>query len=104
MALDDIKLKGRIKGTKHDSGGGVTYDVPMIGIVKDNIDPTRAGRIKVYLSEQGSPNSDDSANWVTVNFLSSFFGRVTPQAGQTGLGSYVDNTSSYGQWQAPPDI
>jgi hypothetical protein len=104
MALDDIKLKGRIKGTKHDSGGGVTYDVPMIGIVKDNIDPTRAGRIKVYLSEQGSPNSNDSANWVTVNFLSSFFGRVTPQAGQNGLGSYVDNASSYGQWQAPPDI
>jgi hypothetical protein len=41
-----------------------------------------------------------------VQHLTTFFGVVRPNAGENSedYGSYVNNSSSYGQWQAPPDI
>lgn len=103
MPVEVIKTQNKLDPKSGGTGGNKT--APVIGIVKDNIDPTRSGRIKVLLADKSIPtNSDDSGNWVTVNYLSNFFGMVRPTAGQTGLGDYVANPSSYGQWHAPPDI
>jgi hypothetical protein len=107
MPLDTFKPKGPSKLTKNNSGGADTKDYPIIGIVKDNIDPTRAGRIRVALQDgKGAVSPDEGGGWVTVQHLSSFFGTVRPNAGggSEDYGSYIDNSSSYGQWQAPPDI
>ena len=103
MPVDVIKTQNKVDPKSGGTGGNKT--APVIGIVKDNIDPTRSGRIKVLLSDKSIPtNSDDSGSWVTVSFLSNFFGMVRPTAGQTGLGDYTANPSSYGEWHAPPDI
>jgi hypothetical protein len=105
MAQNVFKPSGAVKSTKPDAGGAVTKSVPVLGIVKDNIDPTRQGRIKVYLSESNSVNDPDNKdNWVTVSFLSPFFGRTSADGGNDNFGSYKANPSSYGMWNSPPDI
>jgi hypothetical protein len=88
-------------------GGNGPNKYPVIGIVKDNIDALRSGRIRVSLQNgKGSVSPDDASGWQTVQHLSSFFGAVRPNSGEGSddYGSYVTNSSSYGQWQAPPDI
>lgn len=98
-----MKTQSKVNLKGGATGGNKT--APVIGIVKDNIDPTRSGRIKVLLSDKSiTTNSDDAGNWITVSYLSNFFGMVKPTAGQTGLGDYTANPSSYGEWHAPPDI
>lgn len=94
------------KSAKAPGGNGPTQ-YPVLGIVKNNIDPTRSGRIQVALQDgKGSVSPDANNNWITVQHLSTFFGAVRPSGGEDSedYGSYVNNPSSYGQWQAPPDI
>ena len=38
---------------------------PYVGVVKNNLDPTRCGRVQVFIPELGG-NPDDQANWRTV--------------------------------------
>lgn len=104
MAENVIKTKGKLKSTKPDAGGGVTLDHPVIGIVKDNIDPTRSGKIRVQIEGSTNNQSNTGGRWTTVQYLSTYFGMVKPTAGQSGNGDYVSNPSAYGQWQSPPDI
>ncbi len=94
------------KSAKAPGGNGPTQ-YPVLGIVKNNIDPTRSGRIQVTLQDgKGSVSPDSNNNWITVQHLSTFFGAVRPSGGEDSedYGSYVNNPSSYGQWQSPPDI
>lgn len=102
---NDIKFNGSSSSLLKKKGGNPQL-VPVIGIVKDNIDPTRSGIIRVQLEGSTNPaaGSKDSSGWVKVRYLSTFFGAVTPTAGNTGLGTYKSNPSSYGVWQSPPDI
>jgi phage-related protein len=103
--MEDIfKPTGPLKSSKTDAGGGNTRPEAVIGVVKNNIDPTRAGRIQVYIQDIGANDPDDSQNWVTVSFLSPFFG-MTPASGpNTGYGDYLKNPASYGVWNSPPDL
>lgn len=98
------KLRGQLKAGKPDAGGAGIFSTPMFGVVKDNIDPNRAGRIKVFITQLGAKDPNDSSNWMTVSYLSSFFGSVKPSSGQDSYGKFSTNPSSYGQWQSPPDI
>ena len=105
MPQDSFRPRGLLKANKPGAGGASIYPVPVIGVVKDNIDPTRSGRIKVSLAlPNSSGKSDEAYNWISVSYLSTFFGKVTPTASNKGYGTYKTNSSSYGQWQAPPDI
>lgn len=107
MPIDTFKPKGPSKLSTPNSGGASTKQYPIIGVVKDNIDPTRSGRIRVALQDGKGPVSpNDAGGWVTVQHLTTFFGVVRANAGKDSenFGSYIDNSSSYGQWQAPPDI
>jgi hypothetical protein len=104
MAENVTKTKGKLKSTQPNAGGGVTLDHPVIGIVKDNIDPTRSGKIRVQIEGNTNNESNSDGGWTTVQYLSTYFGMVKPTAGQSGNGDYVSNPSAYGQWQSPPDI
>jgi hypothetical protein len=107
MPTDTFKPRGPTKANSPDSGGGGSKQYPVIGIVKDNIDADRSGKIRVALQDgQGTTNPNDASGWTTVQYLTSFFGVVNASSGQDSddLGTYKNNSSSYGQWQAPPDI
>jgi hypothetical protein len=104
MAEDNYSPKGQNKRSKPDAGGGVLRDLPVIGIVKNNIDNTRAGRIDVYIEDFGGPDPNDQLNWTTVNYMSPFFGSTPASGTSDNYGTYISNPSSYGMWFSPPDI
>ena len=84
--------------------------VPAYGVVKDNVDLTRSGRIRVYISDISGAKADDADSWTTLNFMSPFYGRTEPTAPSLpsstteNYGSFTGNPSSYGMWFSPPDI
>ena len=106
MATNDYKSKGQAKASEDDSGGGVLRDLPVLGVVKNNIDETRSGRIQVYISDFGGPDPDDSSNWTPVSYMSPFFGNTGSTSGTDSkdFGSFATNPVSYGMWFSPPDI
>ena len=81
---------------------GFTVDSgPFIGIVKNNVDPARLGRLEVYIPDLGG-SEDDPRGWHTVTYASPFSGSTT------GTGSsfdrYGNERQTYGFWMIPPDI
>jgi hypothetical protein len=78
---------------------------PFIGEVKNNVDPTRSGRLQVFIEQfSNGASPDDSSLWRTVSYVPPFYG-VTPHAGTNiGTGTYLGNQQSYGFWFTPPDI
>lgn len=105
MSENITKVRGTTQSFKNDKGGAVTRNYPLIGIVKNNIDPQKTGRIQVFIEDMGKSDSDDGNSWVTVSYMSPFFGATSPAAGDaSGHGSYVNNPHAYGFWATPPDI
>lgn len=93
-----------------DDGAEVLIPHPVIGVVKNNIDAARSGRIEVYIANYGGIDPNDSKSWISVDYLSPFFGSITPEydpkkaPDRTGYGSFIGNTHSYGMWATAPDI
>lgn len=104
MADDIFKPRGATKASEPSAGGAVLRQTPVFGIVKDNIDPNRSGRLQVYISDMGGLDPDDADSWITVNYMTPFYGLTNPSGGNTGYGSYLRNPNSYGMWSAQPDI
>jgi len=104
MPNNYIRTKGAAPGSQAGAGKAVIRPTPIFGVVKDNIDPIRAGRLRVYISDRGGKNPNDSKSWVWVSYMSPFFGHTTGSPPNTGWGGYVENSASYGMWTSPPDI
>ena len=104
MANNVFKPKGATSNNKLGAGGAVVSPVPVFGVVKDNIDPIRSGRLRVYLSDMGGTDPNDANSWVTVNYMTSFYGMTEGTGDKTGYGTYLQNPISYGVWNSPPDI
>ncbi len=104
MANNVFKPRGATSASKPDSGGAVLRSVPVFGVVKDNIDPIRSGRLRVYISDFGGQDPDDAESWITVNYMTPFYGLTQGDSPKEGYGTYLQNQSSYGMWYSPPDI
>jgi hypothetical protein len=104
MANDILKLSGATKASRPDRGGGIIKSEAVIGVVKDNIDTVRMGRVRVYLADFSGTDPDDSNNWVTVSYLSPFYGLTPSTSSGSGHGDFVGNPHSYGMWASAPDI
>jgi hypothetical protein len=106
---ENLDSRGRPPEYKFDRGGTPVEMGPFIGIVVNNVDNTRAGRLQVWIQQfgstnyDGSPNLEDTSSWRTVKYCSPFYG-ATKQSGITGVGSYPGNRNSYGMWFTPPDL
>ena len=95
---------GTPKNFDQDRGGLPGSGGPYIGIVKNNTDPTRMGRLQVYIETFGGANENDQTLWKTVSYCTPFYG-ATPKGGSAGTGTFLDgNQQSYGMWFTPPDI
>ena len=104
MADNIIKNRGRTAGYKLDRGGMPTESGPFIGIVKNNSDPNRTGRIQVYIEEFSKLSKDDPTGWRTVSYMTPYYGKVEHNGTSEGTGTFVGNTQSYGMWFTAPDI
>ena len=116
MSYNSQRSKGRPAGYKYTRGGVPAEMGPFIGIVVNNVDNTRSGRLQVLIEEFASLNPDgtirrdESSLWRTVSYCPPFYG-VTPFNGDpafanntTGPGTFPGNSSSYGMWFTPPDL
>ena len=105
MANEDIiKQRGTISNYKDDRGSAVLYPHPIVGVVKNNIDPLRTGKIEVYLDRMNGADPDNPLNWTPVSYMSPFFG-YTPNTGSPDDdGTFLGNRNSYGFWATPPDL
>jgi len=80
---------------------------PYIGVVKNNLDPTRCGRVQVFIPELGG-NPDEQSNWRTVSYASPFMGYTSTEVNQNDnpnvSESFTGVSHTYGMWMVPPDI
>ena len=80
---------------------------PYIGIVKNNLDPTRTGRLQVWIPDLGG-NPDDPKNWRTVGYASPFMGTTdiikANQSKPNTANKFTNTPHTYGMWMVPPDI
>lgn len=96
--------RGASKHFLPDKGGNKAVTYPVIGVVKNNVDPLRIGRIQVYIEEFGFSDSNARNNWITVRYMSPFYGITDAPAPNGGVGDYTNDPHTYGFWFTPPDL
>lgn len=78
---------------------------PYIGIVKDNVDETRMGGLKVMIPSLSGTDEGPSSMLYDVKYLTPFYGAKSPSATtKTSPYDFDDSPHSYGMWMVPPDI
>ncbi len=80
---------------------------PYVATVKDNVDPTRMGRLRVQIPQIGSNNPGDpfDSELITVEYAPPFYGTKSGDAINTSdITNYANTQHSYGMWAVPPDI
>lgn len=83
-------------GTRVDSG-------PFLGIVKNNVDPARLGRVQVFIPDLGG-NELEPSNWYTISYASPFAGSTIGDPGNSDSGTFGTEQQTYGFWAVPPDL
>jgi len=103
------RSRGRPSNYKMDRGGVPAEFGPFSGVVMSTVDPTRAGRLRVYIEafvDGGEAAMNDETKWTTVSYMPPFYGS-TPLQGSANTGNngaYPGNQNSYGMWFTPPDV
>lgn len=89
---------------KNEAGpSGVSDGKIYIGIVKNNVDPQRMGRLEVWIPEMGGQPNDTSRYFI-VSYASPFAGVTPPGDRVPDSQTYDGSQQSYGWWAVPPDI
>ena len=106
MASENYQRSRGIQSNyKQDVGGTPAESGPFIGEVTNNVDPTRSGRLQVFITHLAGSDKNNKSLWRTVSYLSPFYGVTQQSAPQpTGSGSFTGNNQSYGFWGTPPDL
>ena len=100
---DNTKKFASIKNLQEVNSGDLISAGPWIGVVKNNVDYTRNGRLQVYIPTLGNLDPDDPQGWVICNYLSPFMGSTNMNNANPGKG-FDTVQQSYGFWMVPPDV
>lgn len=106
MAVNVERTRGRSSNYQFDRGGMPTDFGPFVGEIMNNVDPTRSGRVQVYIEQFGQGDRNNPANWRTVSYMPQMAGATPKTSTSKGVGTFGshNNQMSYGQQSAPPDI
>lgn len=104
MAENVQRSKGTSKAYTIGAGGVPAETGPFIGIVKNNVDSTRSGKIDVYIEYLSGPDENNPDFWKPMSYISPFYGSTDPDSPESGAGSFLQNKHSYGMWFTPPDV
>ena len=100
-------LKGHASTSKapgEDKSWAQGQPGPFIGVVKNNVDPLRMGRLQVNIPNLSKTADPISSNLITCEYLSPFYGAKDVKYNIPGSTKYEDSQHSYGFWAVPPDI
>lgn len=103
MAIDRRVSKQIADRFRREESAVRTDAGPYIGRVKNNLDPTRSGRLQVYIPDLVSGDEDIPENWRTVAYASPYLGH-TYQPDSNKQNNYKKVRHSYGFWAVPPDV
>ena len=104
MAIDKRGGGQAPKWASRESTPGLKIDSgPFIGIIKNNVDPSRQGRLQVWIPDLGGDEQEPS-NWYTVRYASPFFGSTLGLPGSPDENAFGIEQQTYGFWAVPPDI
>jgi hypothetical protein len=108
MALDQRIGNKIMKSQRREEAPGTRVDpYPYVGIVKNNLDPTRCGRLQVWIPDLGG-KEEDPKNWRTVSYASPFMGTTDIARGAAKApntdNKFGNTPNTYGMWMVPPDI
>lgn len=105
MALNTQSNRGLPPQYRLDRGGVPAVPGPFVGIVKQNTDFARSGRLRVFIKEFATgADQDDDNIWKTVRYLSPFYGVTQNLQSPQGPGTFLRSPQSYGMWFTGPDI
>jgi len=79
---------------------------PYIGVVKNNVDANRSGRIEVFIEEFGGLEGQPS-HWITVQYASPYLGASRwpgVRSAKNKENTFKTVNHTYGMWFTPPDI
>ena len=77
-----------------------------VGIIKNNLDPLKKGRLRVYIPDLGG-NPDNDTDLITVSYASPFFGstpEIADNNARNNSNKFRTVRHTYGMWMVPPDI
>jgi hypothetical protein len=81
---------------------------PYIAIVKDNVDESKMGGLKVLIPSLAGRDFGFTGNLIDVSYLMPFYGSKSTNAlagtSRSDTDDYQDASHSYGMWMVPPDI
>ena len=105
------KLRNYLKGgasTETAPGTVNTWSTesagPFIGVVKNNIDSTKMGRIQVNIPSLTKTNNPNVSQLITCEYLSPFYGAKPVKYNIPNSDLYEASQHSYGFWGVPPDL
>jgi len=99
---DSIKPNKVAGAYDRDQTPGIKVDPgPHIGIVKNNVDPTRQGRLEVWIP---AISGEESGPYLTVSYASPFFGSTIGKPGVEEPNTFGTEQQTYGFWAVPPDL
>jgi hypothetical protein len=103
MPVQRYNSRKIIKTSDIDTTSGINVNPgPYVGIVKNNVDVLRYGRLQVYIPVIGGPNPDDPTSWINCCYASPFFGHTNMLSTDQSSG-YDRVSQGYGFWMVPPD-
>jgi len=105
MSTTDRRVGKKVPLTfRREDALGVRIDSgPYIGKIKNNFDPTRTGRLQVWIPDIGAGDETDPSNWRTVSYASPFFG-ATAQHENDKNNKFKNVKHTYGMWFTVPDL
>ena len=108
MAINRKQGRKVIRDVRTEDAHGIRMDSgPFIGIVKHVLDPTRSGRLQVYLPHLGG-DPENPNNQKIVQYASPFSGHTNYQvdANRNANTTFGFETvrHHYGMWFTPPDV
>ena len=105
MSTTDRRVGKKVPLTfRREDALGVRVDSgPYIGKIKNNFDPTRTGRLQVWIPDLGAGDESDPSNWRTVSYASPFFGS-TAQHENDKNNKFKSVKHTYGLWFTVPDL
>lgn len=104
MPSEIERFKGKASNYRMDKGGAPVDVGAFVGTVVNNIDPSRQGRIQVFIEQFAGNDPTDQSQWRTLSYCPPFYG-ATPKSGTSeGVGTYPGNQSAYGMWFTVPDL
>lgn len=88
---------------KNESSGKKQFGI-FVGKVKDNVDKSGLGRLRVWIPQLSSAQEDDEEGWFTMRYCPPFAGATDTRKESTARDaeSFPETNQSYGFWMVPP--